>query len=454
MLTDTIVAISTGNTNSGINIIRISGSFAKKTIKNLFDNYKKIEHQKIIYGKIKDNANSTIDEVLISYFRAPNSYTAEDIIEINCHGGKEITGIILNEILKTGFVRLAEPGEFTKRAFLNGKMDLSQAEAIIDVINAKTKIQTKIAVNQLSGGLNKRIKEIQEPLIEILANIEVGIDYPEYEYEELGLFKIKDLLQKTEKNIEGLVKEYDKNKYIKEGINIVILGSANVGKSSLLNVLLGEDRAIVTDIEGTTRDVLEQKIVINNIECNFFDTAGLRDTEDVIEQIGIKKALKLIDKADLIIYLLDGTKNISERELNQINEIEKRKKNIIICLNKTDISCEKNSEITALNRDFIRMSLKTLDGIEELKKQIEKISNSLELTENTETTVINKRHEHSLKEANKNLKKAIKDIEENKQLDIVSISIKETIHNISNITGENADEEIINKVFERFCLGK
>ena len=268
MLTETIAAISTGGNSSGINIIRISGNDSKKIIDKIFKSKSKLDHQKIIYGKIVNPSNNgIIDEVLVSYFKAPNSFTGEDICEINCHGGRKVTLEILNLVIQAG-ARLAEPGEFSKRAFLNGKMDLSKAEAIVDIINAKTSIQTKIATNQLEGSIYNLIEKIREKLVTLMAEIEVSIDYPEYDYEEISNQMLKERIESIVKEIDRLIKTYNDGKYIKEGVNLAIVGNTNVGKSSLLNTLLNEEKAIVTDIEGTTRDVIEETLVIGNLFLN------------------------------------------------------------------------------------------------------------------------------------------------------------------------------------------
>lgn len=458
MLTDTIAAISTGGTVAGINIIRISGPKAQRAIKNIFTNYKKLKHQNIIYGKIIDpKTNKELDEVLVSCFLSPNSFTGEDVYEINCHGGRKITTEILDKILCQKDIRLAEPGEFSKRAFINGKIDLSKAEAIIDVINAKTSLQSKIATNQLNGKLFEDIRKIKEPLVEMLANIEVGIDYPEYEYKELTIENIVNVLKETLIKINRLIESYDSGKHIREGVNIVIIGTPNVGKSSLMNTLSKAERSIVTDIAGTTRDVIEQKIIMGNIELNISDTAGIRETEDLIENIGVNKSLKALKNSDMIILLLDASRGIEKDDINLINKIKLENKPLIICINKIDVSHEKKESLNNKIKEFnnvVEISAKTGEGIDKLEKEIEKVFNKLELNENTEEVVINQRHKNLLVSAKRELDNSVDEIKQQRQIDIVALSINEALRNIYQITGEDVTEDVIKSIFEKFCLGK
>lgn len=452
MSTETIAAISTGGTNSGISIIRISGQNAKKIIDKIFINSNKLEHQKIIYGKIVNNGN-IVDEVLVSYFVAPNSYTGEDVCEINCHGGRKIALEILDIVISSNLARLAEPGEFSKRAFLNGKMDLSKAEAIIDLINAKTTAQTKIAVKQLEGSIKTKIEAIKQPLVETIANIEVGIDYPEYEYEELSIEQIKSKMTETINNIENLISTYNQGKYLKNGINVGIVGSPNSGKSSLLNVLSNTDKAIVTEIEGTTRDVVEEKVIIDNLELNLYDTAGIRDTSDVVEKIGINKSLQIIDEADIVLLVIDCTKKISKQDTQILNLVKEKGKQCIICINKIDISHENNTEL--FNKEkIVKISTKTGEGIAVLEDEISRSFDILKYNENEENVIINERHKDALIKAKNNLLEAVEQIENGTTIELVTINITEALENINTITGESASENIINKIFEKFCLGK
>lgn len=456
MSTDTIAAISTGGTNSGINIIRISGENSEEIISKIFTSYKKLDHQRIIYGKIIDPENlEVVDEVLVSCFKAPNSFTGENVYEINTHGGRRVTLDVLELVLKYG-ARIAEPGEFSKRAFLNGKMDLSKAEAIIDVINAKTKAQKKIAMAQLEGELEKNIKEIRNSLVELMAQIEVNIDYPEYDYDELGKNALKSILERNKDKIDSLIKTRDEGKYLKEGIDLAIIGGTNAGKSSLLNALAKEDRAIVTDIEGTTRDVIEESIVIGNMLVNISDTAGLRDTDDVVEAIGIKKSIEIIDKTDLVIYMIDSTKGCAESDALKICEIQKKNIPLIICLNKIDLVNVKQTypECVKNNTNTVEISAVTGEGLDALKGMIEEMFNVRSFDKKQDKLVVNQRHKMYLENAKKSLNDAIKSVDDDESIDISAILITEAINALGSVTGESTSEDVVNKIFEKFCLGK
>ncbi len=455
MLTETIAAISTGGNNTGINIIRISGEKSKNIIDNIFTGSSKLSHQKIIYGKIKDR-EKVIDEVLVSYFKAPNSFTGEDICEINCHGGRRVTLDILELVIKNG-ARIAEPGEFSKRAFLNGKMDLSKAESIIDVINAKTKLQTKIAAEQLEGGLYNVVTEQRNKLIELLAQIEVSIDYPEYDYEELEYSEIYRMLLDTSNNIKKYIDSYEEGKYIKDGINVAILGGTNAGKSSLLNLLSNSEKAIVTDIEGTTRDVVEETVIIGDIVLNIFDTAGIRKTDDVVEKIGIQRSIEIIDKVDLVIVVVDITKGITKNDLHIIEKIKEKNKKYIVCLNKIDISCENYEEILNVigsSKIVLKTSFLSKEGIDTLKDKIVSMFNLGQIKTSDDILVVNQRHKELLEKSYNSLKKAMSEIEKNIGVDIAEIDIKEAGRYLGEIIGEEVTTDVINKIFEKFCLGK
>ena len=457
MLTETIAAISTGGNSSGINIIRISGKNAKNIIDKIYTNKDKLDHQKIIYGKIVNpETNKIIDEVLVSYFKEPNSFTGEDVCEINCHGGRKVTLDILNLVVACG-ARLAEPGEFSKRAFLNGKMDLSKAEAIIDVINAKTSAQAKLASNQLEGGLYDKVELIRDKLVTLMAEIEVSIDYPEYDYEEIDNGKLNIRLKDIIKEISFLIKTYDDGKYIKDGVNLAIVGNTNVGKSSLLNTLLNEEKAIVTDIEGTTRDVIEETLVIGNLVLNVSDTAGIRETEDVVEAIGVSKSLKAIEDTDMIIYMIDITRGVEPKDVELLNKIKGLGKPYIVGLNKIDISREKLNEIKQkLNAydNVIAISTATREGIDRLKETIETIFNIKEFDGESNRIVVNERHKHLLEKAKTSLNKAIEVTTIGESLDIAAIDIKQATSLLGEITGKDASSDVVNKIFEKFCLGK
>lgn len=455
MLTNTVAAISTGGNNTGINIIRISGDKSKKIIDKIFTSASKLGHQKIVYGKIKED-DRVLDEVLVSYFKAPNSFTGEDVCEINCHGGRRITLDILELVLKYG-AELAEPGEFSKRAFLNGKMDLSKAESIIDMINAKTKLQTKIASEQLSGGLYDVVKKERNKLIELLAQIEVSIDYPEYDYDELKNNEIKERIDEILYNLKKYIDSYDEGKYIKDGINVAILGSTNAGKSSLLNALSNSEKAIVTDIEGTTRDIVEETIVVNDIVLNIFDTAGIRETEDVVEKIGIQRSFEIIDKVDFVIIVIDLVKGLTQKDIDLINRVEEKNKKYIICLNKKDISCEninKIKEQIGSSKNVIETSFLTKEGIDTLKEKISFIFDLGQISNNNDVIIVNQRHKELLERAYESLKKANNEIQTDIGVDIAEIDIKNAAKYLGEIIGEEVTTDIINKIFEKFCLGK
>ena len=334
-MSTTIAAIGTALSNSGISIIRISGKDSLSIINKIFKTNHEIEPNTIVFGKILKN-NEFIDNVLLSYFKAPHSYTGEDVCEINCHGGTQITRQILEIVLENG-ARLAEPGEFSKRAFLNGKMDLSQAEAVINLINAKTQTETRIAAKNLEGNLSKKIIELREELVELMAKIEVSVDYPEYDYEEVEPTSIIELLDKKVNEINNILNTYEHGKYIKNGVNVAILGKPNVGKSSLLNNLANYDKAIVTDIPGTTRDIVEETINLGDIVLNISDTAGIRDTDDIIEKIGVEKSLKILEEMDLVIYIINGEDGISKEDFKILSKIQNKGLKYILAINKIDI---------------------------------------------------------------------------------------------------------------------
>lgn len=455
MLTDTIAAISTGGNNSGINIIRISGEYSKKIIDKIFTGASKLDHQKIIYGKIKDD-DKIVDEVLVSYFKSPNSFTGEDICEINCHGGRRVTLDILELVLSNG-ARIAEPGEFSKRAFLNGKMDLSKAEGIIDLINAKTKLQTRIATEQLEGELYTAINKEREKLIEMLAQIEVSIDYPEYDYEELKNDEIKNKLTDIADMLKAYINSYENGKYIKEGINVAILGGTNAGKSSLLNTLAKSEKAIVTDIEGTTRDIVEETIILDNIVLNIFDTAGIRETDDVVEKIGIKRSIEIIDKVDFVIMVIDVTKGITQNDIDILEKINQKNKKYIVCLNKVDVSREKIKEIEKniqSSESVIETSFLTKEGIDTLKEKIGYIFNLGQIETNEEIVIVNQRHKELLEKSYDSIMNAIDEVNKNLGVDIAEINIKNAARYLGEILGQEVTNDIINKIFEKFCLGK
>ena len=458
MSTDTIAAIGTALSNSGISIIRISGKDSLNIIKKIFNTKANIEPNKIVYGKIQKNGK-VLDTVLVSYFKSPKSYTGEDVCEINCHGGIQITKQILQLVLENG-ARIAEAGEFSKRAFLNGKMDLTKAEAVINLINSKTNTEARIASNNLEGDLYNKIKKLREDLIELLAHIEVSVDYPEYDYEEVENENVINLLNKKIDEINKVLDTYEQGKYIKNGVNVVILGKPNVGKSSLLNLLSKSDKAIVTDIPGTTRDIIEEKINIGNIVLNVSDTAGIRETDDIVEKIGVKKSIEKINETDLAIYLLNVEDKIEDKDLEILSKIKNKEVKLIVVINKIDKK-EKLKFDTIMEQleelkieNIVQMSIINNYGIDELKEKIERIFNTCDLDFENELIITNERHRDLLKRAKEFLNEARNQIEKNEPIDIVSIVIKSASKSLGEIIGSDVNQDIINKIFEKFCLGK
>ena len=457
-MSTTIAAIGTALSNSGISIIRISGKDSLNIINKIFSSSSKLEPNHIIYGKIIDNGE-ILDNVLVSYFKAPHSYTGEDVCEINCHGGTQITKDILEIVLENG-AALAEPGEFSKRAFLNGKMDLSQAEAVINLINAKTKTESRIAAKNMEGDLSKKIKELREELVELMAQIEVSVDYPEYDYEEVEPTSITSLLDRKISEIKHILDTYDHGKYIKNGVNVAILGKPNVGKSSLLNNLANYEKAIVTDIPGTTRDIVEETINLGNIVLNISDTAGIRDTDDIIEKIGVEKSLKILDEVDLVLYLINGEEGISKEDFQILSKIKNKGIKYIPVINKIDLT-KKPILSTIMNelehngiKKAVCISAQENDGIDDLKNEITRLFNVSDLDYSHELIITNERHKDLLKKSINYLIDAKNEINLGQPIDIVSIYVKKCTKTLGEIIGADVTQDIISKIFEKFCLGK
>ena len=452
----TIVAISTSPGVGGIGIVRISGEHSFEVINKIFKpkNKSEIKGYMMKYGHIIDpGTNKIIDEVLVSYFISPKSYTGENMCEINSHGSNVIMRKILELCIENG-AELAEPGEFTKKAFLNGRIDLSQAEAVIELINSKTEKEAEASINQLEGYLKNEINSIKTLTLDIMIDIEASIDYPEYDIEEVTNEKALNKLKTIEEKLEKLEKSFENGKIIREGIKTAIIGTPNAGKSSLLNAILNEERAIVTEYEGTTRDTIEEFITISGIPLKLIDTAGIRNAKDEVEKIGIKKSKEIAEKSDLIIAIFDGTKKLTEED-KKIIELVKNK-NTIIIINKTDLQNQiiEKQNLESLGKPIIEISARNKQGIEQIYKQITQMFNIENINLNDGITITNIRHWELIKQAKENSIKAQETIKANMPIDIIAINIKEIIEKLNTITGENATEDIINEIFKKFCLGK
>ena len=436
----------------------MSGEKCFEIIKKIFEQKNKqsiedIKGYSIKYGNIVENG-VVVDEVLVSYFKAPKSYTTENMCEINSHGGNIIVKKILELCLKNG-AELAEPGEFTKRAFLNGRIDLLQAESVIDVINAKSEREAKTGIKQLEGFLSKEIADIKQEIMNVMINIEVAIDYPEYDVDDVTTNQIKEMLENTEIKLKKLEKSFDNGKIIKEGIKTAIIGRPNAGKSSLLNAILKENRAIVTEYEGTTRDTIEEFVNINGIPLKLIDTAGIRETSDEVEKIGVAKSREIAETADLVIAIFDSSKDLTEED-REILELAKSKKSVII-LNKIDLESKINEETPELKRAsdcIIKISALNKIGIEKLYDEITNLFNLNQINLDNEIVITNIRHKNLITKAIESVKKTKETIENQMPLDIIAIFIKDILEDLGNITGEVVTEDIIDEIFAKFCLGK
>lgn len=456
----TIAAISTAPAIGGIGIVRMSGKECFKVLEKIFkpknpETIENIAGYRIKYGTIiNPETNRVVDEVLVSYFKCPKSYTAENMCEINSHGGIVVLREILELCLKNG-AELAKPGEFTERAFLNGRIDLTQAEAIIDIINAKSTREAQESANQLEGYLSRKINEIREKIMDIMVNIEANIDYPEYDVEEVSNKDAENKLKEIENELIKLSKTFENGKILKEGVKIAIIGSPNAGKSSLLNSMLKEERAIVTDIAGTTRDIIEEQISIEGIPFKVIDTAGIRDAKDKIEQIGIEKSKKAANEADVILAVFDSSVPLNDEDREILNLL-KHKKSIIV-LNKTDLKQVVNKECTEIhdvNTEVINISLKNNEGLEKIYESLVKMFNLNQINLDNELTITNIRHQELINKAIESTRMALNDLNNSMPIDIISINIKEILEHLGEITGDNVSEDIIKSIFAKFCLGK
>jgi len=454
----TIASISTAPGIGGIGIIRMSGENSFEVLEKIFEprtrqNIEEIKGYTIKYGNIVENGE-VIDEVLVSYFKAPKSYTTENMCEINSHGGNVIVRKILELCLKNG-AELAEPGEFTKRAFLNGRIDLAQAESVIDVINAKSDKEAKSGIKQLEGFLSKEIKGIKQEILDVLVNIEVTIDYPEYDTPEVQENEMRVMLESVKNKLEKLEKSFDNGKILKEGIKTAIIGKPNAGKSSLLNAILKEDRAIVTDIAGTTRDTIEEFVTVNGIPLKLVDTAGIREASDEVEKIGVEKSIKQAEEADLIIAIFDSSKELTDEDLEILKLIESRQ--AIILLNKSDLNSvitENDDRLRNITNNIFKISALNKTGIEELYEKISEMFNLNEINFDNDILITNIRHKTIISKALENVKKANEALNSNMPIDIITIYIKDILEDLGEITGEVVTEDVINEIFAKFCLGK
>lgn len=446
---DTIAAISTTTGVGAISIIRLSGEEAIKITNKVFtkDLTNAASHT-IHYGYIKDG-NEKIDEVLVSVMLAPRTFTREDVVEINCHGGIATTNKVLELLLDNG-ARLAEPGEFTKRAFLNGRIDLLEAEATMDLISSKSETARKISINTLTGETSNLIKSLRSDLVQIISNIEVNIDYPEYEdVEDMTNDKVLPNIKKFRERLENIIKKSEDSKVIKEGIKVGIIGKPNVGKSSLLNALIEEEKAIVTNIPGTTRDIVEGTIVLGGITLNITDTAGIRESDDLVEMLGVSKSLKIIDSSDLVIFILNNNEELSDEEKKLLSKLKDKKK--IIVVNKIDLESKLDKSLLS---DYIEISVKENIGIDKIKDKIRELFNIGELSSNDLTYLSNARTISLLKKSLTIIDSTIKEINDNSPIDIVELGLREAWNTLGEVIGATYKDELLDELFSRFCLGK
>lgn len=458
-MSDTIAAISTAVGEAGIGIVRLSGREAINIGKKVFrgnnqNNINKIENRKLIYGHIIDESNEIIDEVLIAFMKGPYTYTKENMVEIYCHGGIIPVKKTLELLLKNQ-ARMAEPGEFTKRAFLNGRLDLSQAEAVIDIIKSKTEESYEVSLNQLEGSITNKVKEIRDILLSMRAHVEASIDFSDEDIEDITFGELKEDALKVQSEIGKLLSTADRGKVLRDGINTVILGKPNVGKSSLLNAILRENRAIVTDIPGTTRDIIEEYANIDGVPLKIIDTAGIRETEDMVEKIGVDRARETVKDADLIIGVFDGSRDLTDEDYEIINLIKEKPSLIII--NKTDLPSKYSIEdfrnlIEVEN--IINTSMTEGIGINILEESIKDMFYAGEVRSESDVVITNIRHKNQLDKSLKNINSVIEDINMEVPLDCIEVDLRDCWDNLGEISGDTIDEDILDKIFSEFCIGK
>ena len=460
IVTDVIAAISTAMGEGGIGIVRISGKGSLDIANRLFKGVKvnsldDVENRKLTYGHIVDSKDGEmIDEVLIAFMKGPYTYTREDMVEIYCHGGIISVRKILEVILENG-ARLAEAGEFTKRAFLNGRLDLSQAEAVIDMIRAKTDKSFQVSLNQLEGSISHKVKEIRNMLLEMIAHIEVSIDFPDEDIEDITYEELEQKASLVKERIKKLLSTADRGKILRDGLNTVILGKPNVGKSSLLNAILRENRAIVTNVPGTTRDIIEEYINIDGIPLKIVDTAGIRSTEDLVEKIGVDKAIDRVDNADLVIAVFDASESMTAEDYEIIDIV--KDKNSIVLLNKLDLPNEYDENYLKEllpNKDIISTSIATGVGIDKLEEKIKEMFYTGELEIESDIIITNMRHKDQLIKALKNIEDGLEGIISNIPLDCIEVDIKNCWENLGEISGDTVGEDVLDKIFSEFCIGK
>jgi tRNA modification GTPase TrmE len=455
MLFDTIAAISTPKGEGGIAIIRISGDKSFEILDKIFvkkNPNANLGFYKLNYGFIKDG-EKTVDEVMAVRLKAPKSYTCEDIVEINCHGGTLVSEKVLELVLRNG-ARHAESGEFTKRAFMNGRIDLSQAEAVMDIIQGKTEKSVSLSLDQLRGDLRDKVNQFKKALLDITAHVNVVLDYPEEGIDDPLPAELRNNLEKVYEEANRLIDSYDTGKKIKEGIKTVIVGKPNVGKSTLLNALLHEERAIVTHVAGTTRDVIEEIINIKGVPLVLVDTAGIRKTDDIVENIGVEKSKQFIGKADLVLLVLDASKELENEDIEVINQIKENKKKVIVLLNKIDLNKKINLEGHNLE-NIVEISAKDNIGIEDMQEKIYSYIVEEDVENSSEKLIItNIRHKTALEKTKDAIKNIFETIDTGLPMDLISVDLKEALDSLSEITGEISSEDILDHVFGNFCVGK